>query len=162
NSSQPVQLGSSSPNPITIIKTPTQPNNISVSGSTNFCNGAGTATLSVPNQVGINYRWLLNDTLTVGTNSRTLTATQAGTYTVELSSVCDTVISTESVTINAISGPVSPVITANGPVAFCSSGSVQLSIPAQAGMNYQWKRGATNVGTNTNTYTASIAGDYTV
>ena len=162
NSSQPVQLGSQSPNTITIIQTPVQPNNISVSGSTNFCNGVGTATLSITNQSGINYRWILNDTITVGTNSNSYTAMQPGVYKVELSSACDVIVSNASVTINTIAGPTVPVISANGPTSFCTSGSVQLSIPAQAGMSYQWKRGVANVGTNTNTYTATVAGDYTV
>jgi len=162
NSSQPVQLGSASPNSILILRTPTQPGSISVNGSTNFCSGTGSAILSITNQTGINYRWILNDTITVGTNSNSFTATQSGVYKVDLSSACDTIISTASVTINSITSPVATTIAAGGPTSFCSSGSVQLSIPAQTGMNYQWKRGATNVGTNTNTSTASVAGDYTV
>lgn len=162
NSSNPVQLGSASPNTILVLRTPTQPANISASGSTQFCNSVGSVTLSVANQSGINYQWLRNDTIPVGNNSNTLVATEIGVYRVRLSNSCDTILSTASVTISTIVAPTVPTISANGATSFCSGGSVQLSIPAQAGMNYQWKRGNINVGTNTNSYTATVAGDYTV
>jgi hypothetical protein len=162
NSSVPVQLGSQSPNPITILAIPVQPATISVSGSTNFCNGIGSATLSIPNQPGMNYRWLRNDSVEVGNNSRFYTATEPGVYRVELSGACDTLLSMASVTINAIAAPVAPSITAGGPTSFCSGGSVQLSISPQTGMSYQWRRGTTNVGTNSPTFAASVAGNYSV
>ncbi len=162
NSSVPVQLGSASPNTILVLRTPTQPANISVSGSTQFCNSVGTATLSIPNQSGVNYQWFRNDTIPVGGNSNTHIATEIGVYRVQLSNGCDTILSTASVTISTIVSPTAPTITANGNTTFCTGGSVQLSIPTQAGMNYQWKRNSNNVGTNTNTFTATLAGDYTV
>ncbi len=162
NSSNPVQLGSQSANTILVLRTPTQPANIAVTGSTNFCNSIGSATLSIPNQTGVNYQWLRNDTIPVGTNLNSLVVTEIGVYRVRISNSCDTILSTASVTINTIVAPTVPTISANGNTSFCSGGSVQLSIPTQVGMNYQWKRGTTNVGTNTNTFTASIAGDYTV
>jgi hypothetical protein len=162
NSSQPVQLGSPSPNPITIIATPVQPGSISTNGSTTFCSGQGSSTLSITNQAGMNYQWIRNGTVPVGTNSNSFVASQPGVYTVAIYNNCDSIISTSSVTINSIDAPVAATITANGPVTFCAGGSVQLSIPAQTGVSYQWKNGTVNVGTNSNTFTATAAGVYTV
>ncbi len=162
NSNQPVQLGSENPNALTIITTPIAPTNIAISGPNIFCNGAGSAALSVANQLGVNYRWILNDTVTVGGNSNTYTATQSGTYKVELFNGCDTVTVVNPRVITTVSPIIAPTITAGGPVDFCIGGSVALNIPIQTGVTYQWKRGTTNVGSNTNTYTATVAGTYTV
>ncbi len=162
NSSQPVQLGSQSPNAVTIIPTPTAPASINISGPSIFCNGTGSATLSVAAQIGVNYRWILNNTSTVGTNSNTYVATQSGSFTVELYNNCDTVIAAAPRIITTDTAVVAPTITASGPVDFCTGGSVVLSIPAQNGVTYQWKRGSNNVGTSTNSYTANVAGVYSV
>lgn len=162
NSSQPVQLGSPSPNPLSVIATPTQPGTINVNGSTTFCSGTGSATLNITNQSGMSYQWLKNDTVYVGTNSNTIVVTQPGVYKVAVFNSCDSLVSNSSVSITSIDSPTAPVITANGPTTVCNGQSVQLSVPTQAGVSYQWKNGNTNVGTNTNTYTATTAGIYTV
>lgn len=162
NSSNPVQLGSASANTILVLRTPTQPTNISVSGTTQFCNSIGTATLSISNQAGVNYQWFRNDTIPVGINSNIYTATEIGVYRLRLSNGCDTILSTASVTISTVVPPIAPTITAGGATSFCSGGSVQLSIPAQAGNNYQWRRDGNNIGVNANTFTATQAGDYTI
>jgi len=52
-------------------------------------------------------------------------------------------------------------ISANGPTTFCQGGSVVLETYFDPGYTYQWKRGAlTLTGQTSNTYTATIAGDY--
>lgn len=152
-----------SSNSITVSITGTAPTapTITASGATSFCSG-DSVTLSIPTQTGVTYQWK-NGTNNVGTNSNTFVAKLAGTYTVVVSNSCGSPTSTNSITI-AISGsaPTVPAISANGATSFCSGGSVQLSIPTQSGVTYQWKNGTTNVGTNTNTYTANTAGTFTV
>ena len=162
NSSQPVQLGSSNPNPITIIATPTQPSTITVNGSTTFCSGSGAATLSITNQASMNYQWIKNDTTLVGTNSNSFIASQPGVYEVAIYNNCDSLVSTSAIIITSIDAPIAPSINANGPTTFCNGGNVELSIPTQTGVNYQWKLNGNNVGANNNTYVATQAGAYNI
>lgn len=162
NSSQPVQLGSPNPNPITVIATPTQPGTINVTGNTTFCSGTGSATLSISNQSGMNYQWIKNDTVFVGTNSNSLVANLPGVYKIIIYNDCDSIVSNSSITITSIDAPIAPSINTSGPTTFCNGGNVELSVTAQTGVTYQWKNGNANVGTNTNTYTATAAGVYTV
>lgn len=159
--SNPIANGSSSPNSFSVNRLPTQPSSINVNGSTSFCFGTGSTQLSINPQPNTTYRWLRNDTI-VGGNSPTFTATQAGTYRVRLITICDSITSSSSVVINSISTPTAPTITTNGTTQICSNGSVQLSIPVQSGVTYQWKRDTNNVGTNTNSFTANQAGSYQV
>jgi hypothetical protein len=160
-SSHPVVLGNASPNAITVLANPLQPS-ITNSGASAFCNGIGNTTLSIINQAGMNYRWTRNDT-TVGANATALSVSQTGNYRIEIFNGCDTILSTQSVTIQHITAPLPQTITANGDTNICSNANVQLSVPAQTGVNYQWYRNDTvPVGGNNRIYTASQAGTYRV
>jgi hypothetical protein len=133
---------------------------ISANGPTSFCSG-GSVALSIPTQTGVTYQWKLNGN-NVGTNSNTYTANQAGTYTIQLTNSCGTVTSSNSISVTINQAPTATTISTNGPTTFCSGGSVALSIPTQTGVTYQWKLNGSNVGTNSNTYTANQAGTYTI
>jgi hypothetical protein len=159
--SNPIANGASSPNAITINRLPTQPTSINVNGSTNFCFGIGSTQLSVATQPGVTYQWLRNDTA-VGGNSTTYTATSPGVYRVRLLAICDTITSTSSVIINSISTPSIPTITANGSIQICSNANVQLNVPSQSNINYQWKRDTVNVGSNSNVFVTNQAGNYSI
>jgi hypothetical protein len=159
--SNPIANGAPSPNSIIINRLPTQPTGINVNGSTNFCFGIGSAQLSVATQPGVTYQWLRNDTV-VGVNAPTYTATSPGVYRVRLLAICDTITSASTVIINSISTPSIPTITANGSTQICSNANVQLSIPSQNNVTYQWKRDTINIGSNLNVLLANQAGSYTV
>ncbi|HLP54771.1 MAG TPA: LamG-like jellyroll fold domain-containing protein [Fluviicola sp.] len=60
-----------------------------------------------------------------------------------------------TVTVNVIAAPAQPTITASGPTALCSGGSVTLT--SSAGTSYLWSTGAT-----TASIVVSTAGTYTV
>ncbi|MBR9975652.1 MAG: hypothetical protein KFF77_08725 [Bacteroidetes bacterium] len=54
-------------------------------------------------------------------------------------------------------------ITPAGPTAFCEGSSVQLDAPAGAGLTYTWRRdGSVITGAGGASYTATVAGQYTV
>ncbi len=56
-----------------------------------------------------------------------------------------------------------PVITPAGPTTFCSGGSVVLNANTGAGLTYQWQlAGGDIMGETNSSYTASLAGNYTV
>jgi hypothetical protein len=118
--------------------------------------------LSVTAQSGVNYQWK-NGTNNVGGNSNTLSVNSAGNFTVVLTNTCGTVTSSNSITVTEVgSAPVAPTITPNGNVNFCQGGGVALEVPAQAGVDYQWKQGTNNVGTNSPSLTVTTAGTFTV
>ncbi len=55
------------------------------------------------------------------------------------------------------------IITAAGPTALCTGGSVVLSTTTGTGFTYLWKRNATTIsGATASAYTATLAGSYTV
>lgn len=158
NSSVPVQIGSPSPNSIIVNPLPTTPTITTIGGSA-ICAG-DSVMLFVPPQTGVTYQWKRGST-NVGSNANQYYASQAGAYTVELTNACGTIVSSNTINITLNNIPVVPTITAGGPISFCSGDSVILSVPSQTGVTYQWKQGSTNVGINSNSYTASAAGVYT-
>ncbi|MGB5070486.1 MAG: T9SS type A sorting domain-containing protein [Flavobacteriales bacterium] len=136
-----------------------------------FCVG-GSASLSnngVNTGSGISYQWKVSITSGSGyanvsggtgaaTQSYTSAALTAGDYYYVLATTCSgsatTVESNEvHVTVNAIP---TPSITSDGPLSFCSGGSVNLS--ATAGDSYLWTPGSAS----TQTLNVTAAGNYTV
>ena len=56
-----------------------------------------------------------------------------------------------------------PVATAQGNTTICGNGSVNISVPQQAGITYQWRRNGVNItGATANTVSANQSGSYTV
>ncbi len=57
-----------------------------------------------------------------------------------------------------------PTVTSTntGARSICANDSLQLTAGGSSGVSYQWKRGTTNVGTNSATYYARTVGNYTV
>ena len=107
----------------------------------------------------VSYQWK-RDSTNVNTNSRNYTPDQVGSYTVTVSaegfnsktSAVITVISPSDLT-----GDIT--ITPAGPVTIGTE--LTANYTGTETISYQWKRGTTNVGTNS-TYTSDQAGSYTV
>jgi DNA/RNA endonuclease G (NUC1) len=118
----------------------------------------------------LTYQWKKGTTV-VGTNSDTFaiaatTAADAGSYTVTVSNVVSSVTSAAAVlTLNSAPAittqPASVTVTAGQPASF------KVVATGTAPLTYQWKKGTTVVGTNSDTFAiaataAADAGSYTV
>jgi len=110
---------------------------------------------SVPAAAGVAYRWFRGST-EVGSGP-TYTATVGGTYRLEATNACGTV--SDAILLGIDTAPPAPFSV--GPdAAICAGGSGwALGVTAVSGVNYQWFRGSTPVGSGP-TYTATVGGTY--
>ena len=91
--------------------------------------------------------------------NNTATTTYTFTPTSSASPTCATT-TTMAITVNALP---TATITAGGATTFCQGASFVLNANTGAGLTYQWKNNGTNIsGATVASYTASIAGSYTV
>ena len=144
---------------ITTGNVPTVPV-IQANGPTTFCEGLSVNLQTTP-QNGLVFSWLLNGNPVEG-NNFSIAATQAGVYTLEVSNACDTLLSSNSITINL--NPLPPAVQINPFTEqnLCVGESVQLSIPNIPGVSYQWKKDGDPVGQNLPSLTTSAEGEYTL
>lgn len=132
---------------------------INPSGPIVLCEGESQL-LTIPNYPSAIIQWKKNNSF-VGSNTNTLTVNQSGVYTaIMTTSACGSKTSS-AVNVGVI--PSSITISSSGfPVICGPNSSVTLSVSSILGVKYQWKRDGVNVGTNTNTFAATLAGVYTV
>ena len=116
------------------------PPTATISGARAFCPG-GSTTLTASG--GTSYVW------STGATTASITVSQAGTYSVTVSSDGCSASASATVTEDAAA------ITADGPTTFCGGGSVTLT--ANAAQSYLWSNGAT-----TQSITVSDSGAYSV
>jgi len=119
--------------------------------SVHFTNASSNAT---------NYLWEFGDLQQSLTPSPNHSYHNVGVYSVTLivrndTSVCpaDTFTITNYITVNQ--SPATPVITANGPLAFCEGDSVQLAVDTSA--SYLW-----NTASTTDSITVDTSGNYSI
>lgn len=133
---------------------------LTAQGSTGFCSG-GSVVLSTATATDNSYVWRRNGTTISGATSSAYTATLAGSYTVTVTNgTCSGTSNTINVTVSTSS---TPTLSAQGSTSFCSGGSVALSTASATGNSYVWRRNGTTIsGATSNSYTATLAGSYTV
>ena len=147
---------------ITVIAQPVA--TFSYSGAT-ICKSAGTATPTATLNAGSNFTATpaglsINATTGVVNLTTSTSATYIITHDIPAASGCTAVNATFSLTISEL--PASATITS--PITtICTSQNVVLTCTTTGlGLIYQWKNGATPVGTNSTTFSATTAGSYTV
>lgn len=128
-------------------KTITATATISANGPTTFCSG-GNVTLTA--NTGSAYLWTPG-----GQTTKSITVSQAGSYTVAVTSATGVTITSSPVTVSISNTASSPVITASGPTTFCSSSNVTLT--SSSANSYLWSNGAT-----TQSITVNQSGNYSV
>ncbi len=121
---------------------------VTVTGDPALCPG-GFVQLSAPG--GFNYNW------STGATTQSITATQLGSYAVEVMAPGTTCSSppSDSTAVTEVVPPSKPIVTASGSTTICGSGSVVFSAPG--GYEYLWSTGAAS-----QTITISQSGAYSV
>jgi len=123
-------------------------------GPLQFCEG-DTVILHAPESTW--FQWYKDGVIIEGADSSSYPVYQTGSYHVRIK-VTETWVDTLSlfpVIVTVYPLPGQPVITPNGPTAFCQGGSVELSVPASA--SYLWSTTET-----TQSITVTEAGSYTI
>lgn len=129
------------------------------SDSTFYCSGVNSVTLKADSLSGYTFQWKRNNVNIAGATYSTYTPTNSGWYKIKTTSNCG-VNNTDSIYVTKVNNP-SAAITAGGPTTFCQGQSVVLTSNTYAGMALKWYRGTAYI-SNTNPYTANVAGNYYV
>ncbi len=147
--------------PATVLTVNTLPTVTSTNtGARSICAG-DSLLLTASGTSGVSYQWK-QGTTNVGTNSATYYAKTAGSYTVTVTNANNcSAISTPATTLTVNPLPVASV-TVGGATEVCAGETVILTAATVSGADYQWKNGASSVGTNSNSYAAGATGAYKV
>jgi len=134
---------------------------IVANGPTAFCEG-GSVILDGGTTTGLTYQWRRNAVNITGATNATYTATQTGTYTLQVTNVNGCQAISNGINVTVSTQPV-PAITSSGATTFCQGNSITLQATTGAGYTYQWLLGGTPIsGATSDTYGASASGNYTV
>ncbi|HYK02088.1 MAG TPA: carboxypeptidase regulatory-like domain-containing protein [Thermoanaerobaculia bacterium] len=140
--------------PIVTVATPT----VTPGGPATFCAGESLLLTSI---AADSYQWYLDGSPIGGETSQTLTAFDAGDYTVIVMENGCASAPSSAMTITVTPLPATPTITPGGPTTFCDGDSVTLSSSAASG-NQWYLDGGPIGGATTQDYIATEDGDYTV
>jgi hypothetical protein len=124
------------------------PLTVSPSGPTAICQGSSVTLTASSNM--LSYHW------STGETTRSITVSQAGTYSVTGVSGNGCTSRSADTTVTVLPLP-DATITASGPTTFCAGGNVTLTSPAGSGYSYQWSNGAT-----TRSITVGVSGNFWV
>ena len=136
--------------------TPATP--IITAGNTNFCKGD---TINMVSSSSYNYQWYFNGNQILGANNRNIYATQSGNYTVAAIDQNGCISSPSAINSIQQYPYTQPYINSIGSTNICAGNSVGLI--ASSGINYLWYNNGNSIpSSNTQNYTVSAAGNYTV
>lgn len=128
--------------------------------STIICSGSY-VTLKANTGSGYTYQWSKNGNPIPGATADSLNASSAGDYTVAVTSGSQTAVSI-AITVAVIAPPMA-LVTASGPLTYCTGNGLQLAASTGSGLTYQWQLNGNNINGATNsTYSVSGPGSYTV
>ncbi len=139
--------------PATTLTVTSLPNISITPATTSICAGES-ATLTASGAT--TYSWSPS-----GDNSATTTVSPATTTTYTVTGTASGCSATTSRQVTVYTLPTA-TSTNTGNQSICEGDSLLLTASSGSGVNYQWQHGSINVGSNSNTYYAKTAGNYTV
>jgi hypothetical protein len=153
---------SNSINEITITVHPApMPVSISLDGSPTFCEG-GEVTLLVTSETGFNYQWFNQDGNIANSTTNSYTATQTGTYSVQISSEYQCEYIPGAKNIVAAETPPQQTIQTIQNTNICPGDEVELSVAQNDNYTYQWKLDGIDINNEkSHILTATAKGKYT-
>ena len=138
------------------------PNAAFTASQSGFCPGGSNITLTATDNSLVDYDWYLGGNPIQLNGGTTLVATNPGTYSLNTTNAngCSAISSLVLTTVML------PTVTVSAPVSsFCSGSAVTVSANLVNGATYQWYLNNQPIGSailEGNTYTANVAGDYSV
>ena len=135
--------------------------NVSPAGPLSFCYGHR-ITLVADSISGYTFQWKKNNLNITGATSRSYIVSQTGNYTVLVTNIFGSVLSTV-ISCTRIVNPV-PFVTYTGSLVFCPPQTVTFNANSFTGVTYQWQRNGVNInGATSQSYLAtSPFGSYRV
>jgi hypothetical protein len=106
-------------------------------------------------------QWVRNNIPISGAVGQTYKTGEAGNYAVRVTNVQGCFSQSEAQVVTTTSKPEKPVITAEGPLAFCSGEALVLKSSSASG-NLWFRDGAALTGASASSYQVTVAGNYTV
>jgi len=136
--------------------------NITISPNSNVIVGTE-LTAVYSGSESVSYQWRKNG-VAVGSNSSKFTPTEAGSYTVTVSAAGYTGKTSAAVTVtaNILNNTLSGNINISPNTGVIVGTELTAVYSGSEAVSYQWKKDGANVGTNSNKYTPTSAGNYTV
>lgn len=149
----------SSAQSVTVNPLPTS--TISNTSSLTICSG-NSVLLNANSGTGLTYQWRLNGNNISGATTSSFTASNAGSYTVQVTNTnnCNNISNPLVVTVNPLP---TAAITNPGNPNFCQGGTVTLNANTGTGFSYQWFDGSNSiVGATASSFTVGTPGNYAV
>jgi PKD repeat protein len=126
--------------------------NVSITsqGALSFCQGESVTLTTTPVN-GYTYQWLNNAQVISGANNQQYSATQSGTYTLQVYDANNCPAASNTISVYVFTNPATPVLTySNGVLQTSSTGT------------YEWFKGGVATGVTTAQFTVSESGCYAV
>ena len=145
---------------ITVTVNPLPVATITPASSTTFCTG-NSVVLNANTGAGLSYQWYNGTTAIAAATAASYTANAGGSYTVSVTNAnnCSATSTGTTVTLNALpTASITPAST----TTLCTGGNVVLNANTGTGLSYQWSNETPIAGATNASYTASVAGTYTV
>ena len=125
---------------VNVVANPTV--SIVAQGPTTFCDG-DSVKLNATASSNVSFQWFNNGMPIINTNQQQINVTTSGLYTVQVVNTNGCSAMSNAISINVRTLP--KIITASGPLTFCSGDSVVLSVPLLTNVTYQWKFNSNNM-----------------
>jgi hypothetical protein len=128
--------------------------------STIICNGSYVI-LKANTATGYSYQWNKNGLAISGATLDSFMATTPGDYSVTITSGSNSATSIP-ITVAVVPSPMA-LVSASGPLTYCTGSNLQLNATTAPGLTYQWQVNGNNINGATNpSYTVAGPGSYTV